>query len=305
LIASPVDAELAEIVWSGTASLRVRAHAAAGDTRCRTRIAPYSDNLGATPHQACRDTGCLGIMHEIYARTASRLFQSGERNSHIANRLAYARRIVATQIADFDRERRVARGLPARPTRNDGIAGRINQAMDSICSDSEASTWLTTLFRMIRGYVCRDNRSSGAWPLDIWAGEKSRIDGCMRLVGSASARAEITADIRQVLAIAEKVAGRSWVNASILHPLLTYTTPLTGAVCDTVTARQPHPVELISADDLRQRFWTLVSGGLDAQSSWVRAARDVMGRDPVSDVTDILDDLLPATKWSTPAARAR
>ena len=282
-----VDPGIAEVMWHGTTTPRLRAHHDYGTPVCPTRVAPYV--TGSSSHQVCRDDGCLGVMHEVYARTVSRLAQSTSQQA-ITSPMAYARRIVASQVADLERSRRVARGLPAKPTRADGIAGRINAALLASSGDDRGA-WLLVLFRMMRGYVCRDGHRSADWPVDMWAIEKTRHDGHLRLIGSTGARAEIARDIAAVLAESERVAGSGWVNDSILHPLLTVRVPWGDVVERSVAATEPSVEDHVLAGQVRSRYAVLTARGVGPQAAWLRAVRDTTGQDPVGDVWSVLDDL--------------
>ena len=283
-----LDPGIAELVWYGTEKLRLRAHLTYGTSSCPSRSTPYVGGFSGS--QVCRDDGCIGVMHEVYAGTVSRLSQSSAAHE-IASRLAYARRIVATQVADLERSRRVARGMPAKPTRSDGIAGRIIAALTADCPSQERAVWLTALFRMMRGYACRDQRTSSEWPLDMWAAEKTRIDGQLRLVGSTGVRAEVRGDIATVLNTSERIAGRRWVMDTILHPLLMVRVPLAEELERWIPALESPLVDHILAGQVQARFAELTAAGLDAQSAWRRSVRDITGQEPVDEVWTVLDDL--------------
>lgn len=281
-----VDSLLAEFVWFGTATLRRRAHAAAGQPACPTRVAPYTSAV-AVVHQLCRDSDCLGIMHEVYARVLGRLEQVGESLAMVAERPGYARRMVSSQVADHEREARVRRGLPAKPTRNDGIAGRVNGALNE-CVEA---TWLQTLFRVMRGYACRDGRTSSAWPVDVWTGEKSTHDGMLRGIGTAAARSEVLRDIQTVLRIASKVAGRAWVNDAILHPLQTCMLPL-DAEHDKAPAPEAQHADVVAISELRRQFQRLTLAGVPTEAALRQSSLEVLGAEPQCAIGDVLDDLI-------------
>jgi hypothetical protein len=286
-----VDDRLAELVWYGTARLRRRAHVAVGHAHCPTRGVPYAENEGRV-HQLCRDDGCLGIMHEVYVRAIQRLGDRRESMSPVKDRLGYARTIVSSQVADYERDGRVRRGLPAKPTRNDGIAARINVALDAKGVDEHQRHWFRMLFRMMRGYACRDDRRSAVWPVDAWAGEKSAVDGGLRVIGAAATRAELSADIGLVLATAEQVAGRRWADDAIRHPLLTFVGPLTEDHQRELVAGVVDPDDVIAVAALRSRFWSLLREGASAQEALDRSTDEVLGHRAECDVGDVLDDLL-------------
>ncbi|TDD60680.1 hypothetical protein E1263_10415 [Kribbella antibiotica] len=290
-----VDPLLAEFVWFGTATLRRRAHVAAGQPACPTRDAPYSSTI-AMVHQLCRDSDCLGIMHDVYARVLRRLEKLGKSLEMIAERPGYVRRIVESQVADCEREARVRRGLPAKPTRNDGAAGRVNEALDE-CTEAG---WLKTLFRMMRGYACRDGRASSAWPVDAWCNEKSSHDGVLRGIGTTTARAELMSDIQAVIQTAGRVAGKPWVNDQILHPLQTCLVPLDDAY-DRASSQQAQHADVVAVSDLRQRFRRLTLAGMPSDAALRQSALEVLGAEPQCAIGDVLDDLLiPALVQAQP-----
>ena len=66
-----LDPGIAELVWYGTEQLRLRAHLTYGTSSCPTRATPYIGGFSGS--QVCRDDGCIGVMHEVYAGTVSRL----------------------------------------------------------------------------------------------------------------------------------------------------------------------------------------------------------------------------------------
>ncbi|RZT17515.1 hypothetical protein EV649_5062 [Kribbella sp. VKM Ac-2569] len=281
-----VDQLLAEFVWSGTATLRRRAHLRVGQSTCPTRVAPYSTSV-ATVNQPCRDSDCLGIMHDVYARVLRRLGELDETLAMVTERPGYARRIVGSQAADCERDARVSRGLPAKPTRNDGIAGRINNAL----SEAAEAAWLQTLFRMMRGYACRDGRTGSAWPLDAWSTEKSSRDGALRGIGTAAARAELSRDIQTVLDVAARIAGRSWLNDAILHPLRTYVVPLEDGH-DAAMSYQTQHDDVVAISDLRHRFRRLTRTGVSTEAALRQSSLEVLGAEPLCAVGDVLDELL-------------
>ena len=289
-----LDPELASVVWWGTQTLRVRAHAARGARLCPTRFAPYgpADPLAQHTNLRCWEDGCLGIVHTIYAATSDRLARrAGSDRQAVADRLRYARTVVASQVAELDRARRVARGLPARPTRNDGIAGRINEALDAAAADPIEARWLVQLFRMIRGYVCRDNRASTAWPTDAWAAEKCKVDGGVRGLGTQAVRQEILDDIHTVLAESQRVAGRDWVNASILHPLLSVVDALTDEFSAQLTSRDPDPAEQAVLRQFTTRYAAHRRRGQHPAGAFRTASLEVFGQEPSGDLRDIIVDL--------------
>jgi hypothetical protein len=215
---------LAELIWQRTSSLRRSAHRAAGQARCWNRHAPYgpADPEGTRVRGDCLLAGCLDIVHDIYSAVEARLTPAPKREPNaydIRNHLRYANTVIGREVSDYDRRRRVAVGLPAKPTRTDGAAAAILLALTAAAADETAAGWLHALFRMMRSYVCLAQRPQG-WPLERWAAEKTLVDGIDRGVSGNAVRREISADITLVLRVAAEVAGSRWLHENILDPLL-------------------------------------------------------------------------------------
>jgi hypothetical protein len=247
---------LAELIWQRTSQLRRSAHRAAGQARCWNRHAPYgpADPDGTRVRGDCLLAGCLDIVHDIYSAVEVRLTPAPrpERNAYdIRNHLRYANTVISREVSDYERRRRVAVGLPAKPTRTDGAAAAVLAALTEVAADEPAAGWLHALFRMMRSYVCLPQRPQ-AWPLERWAVEKTLVDGTERGASSDAARREISADITLVLRVAAEVAGARWLHENILDPLLA------GGYVGQV-------------DD--QRLTSVSSGGLDEELIW-RLFRD-------------------------------
>lgn len=115
--AQPVDCDVAEVVWWGTHTLRLRAHSARGVSRCPTRVAPYSakDPEALRTNLRCREDGCLGIVHTVYVATTARL-------KHQTDGRVYRLPTGSATHVEWSHRRwpswttaRVARGLPESP----------------------------------------------------------------------------------------------------------------------------------------------------------------------------------------------
>lgn len=290
----PLDCEIAEVVWWGTQTLRVRAHAARGVSRCPTRVVPYSaaDPRAQHLHVRCWEDGCLGIVHAVYLTTLARLQRRATQDRlAVTDKLRYARRVVASQVAELDRAGRVSRGLPAKPTRSDGVPGRILAALRTSTEDPKRLEWLEQLFRMVRGFVCREHRRAAIWPTDMWAAEKSVVDGRFRALGTAVVRREIEGDIHEVLKIAREVAGDSWVAANILHPFLTVVGPLPEEFDIPGTEAEDDPTERAALVSFRARYAALRRAGWAPEAAFRQACAAVYGCDPRGAVADAIADL--------------
>jgi hypothetical protein len=215
---------LAELIWQRTSQLRRSAHRAAGQARCWNRHAPYgpADPDGTRVRGDCLLAGCLDIVHDIYSAVAPRLTPAPKRKRNaydIRNHLRYANTVIGREVSDYERRRRVAVGLPAKPTRTDGAAAAVLAALSEVAADETAADWLHALFRMMRSYVCLTQRPQG-WPLERWAVEKTLVDGIERSAVDDAVRREISSDITLVLRVAGHLAGARWLHENILDPLL-------------------------------------------------------------------------------------
>jgi hypothetical protein len=244
---------LAELIWQQTSRLRRSAHRAAGQARCWNRYAPYgpADPNGTRMRGDCLLAGCLDIVHDIYSAVEPRLTRASTRNPYdIRDHLGYANTVIGREVSDYERRRRVAVGLPAKPTRTDGAAAAILAALTEAAKDETAGSWLHALFRMMRSYVCLPHRAQG-WPLERWAVEKTLVDGIERSASGDAARREISVDITIVLRVSAEAAGARWLHDNILDPLLA-----TGYL-----------------DQVDDRLSAVSAGGLDEELVW-RLFRD-------------------------------
>lgn len=213
--------EVAVLLWPLTREVRDQLHGP--HTGCPTRRIPYSERdpdarwLSAT----CRAAGCLDHLHELLLATMNRLEHTDL--STVQDLPRFVSRVARNQLVELRRHERVAAGYPAKPTRTDGIPGRVCLALSSV-ADPASRSWFPVLFRILRAYPFAPGRTTATWPLDGLTAEKSGMDGRPRLIASRQARQEIADDIHAVLAIAEQVAGRDWVYDNITSPLLAYRT---------------------------------------------------------------------------------
>lgn len=288
-----LDRDLAQIVWWGTRTPRQRQHAASGLSRCPSRNVPYStaDPYAERLDERCWDDGCLGVMHEVYLATHQRLVQREQQTAMpVEVRLAYARRVVSSQVAELDRRSRVSRGVPAKPNRTDGVPGRVLTALDTVSADPVQRRWLAKLFILISCYVCRDNRRSQVWPTDMWGGEKSHIDGQVRAVGTRATRDEILDDIAAVLTTARQTASYAWVADNILHPFLAVVGPLPDDFDQHCAPEELAPEERLLVGQFRSRYAVLRQAHAPT-IAFRSACLEVYGCEPTGDVAEAIDDL--------------
>jgi hypothetical protein len=288
---------LAELIWQRTSSLRWSAHRAAGQARCWNRQAPYgsADPDGTRVRGDCLLVGCLDIVHDIYSAVEPRLTPAPKRERNaddIRNHLSYANTVIGREVSDYERRRRVAVGLPAKPTRTDGAAAAILAALTELAADETAGSWLHALFRMMRSYVCLPHRPQG-WPLERWAAEKTIVDGIERSANGDAARREISADITLVLRVSAEAAGARWLHDNILDPLLA------GGYVGQVDDR----LSVVSAGGLDEELiWRLfrdcyvdaLARGASRRQALTRSCRRVLGEDTpklTPRLRELLDDI--------------
>ena len=288
---------LAELIWQQTSRLRRSAHRAAGQARCWNRHAPYgpADPDGSRVRGDCLLAGCLDIVHDIYSAVEPRLTPAPrrERSYDIRNHMRYANTVIGREVSDYERRRRVAVGLPAKPTRTDGAAGAILAALTSGAADEMAADWLHALFRMMRSYVCLPYRPQG-WPLDRWSLEKTLVDGIERITGGETVRREISADITVVLRVAAEVAGARWLHENILDPLLAG--GYVGQVDDQVLTAVSHagPDEELIWRLFRDCYVDALARGASRRQALTRSCRRVLGEDTpklTPRLRELLDDI--------------
>jgi hypothetical protein len=287
---------LAELIWQRTSSLRRSAHRAAGQARCWNRQAPYgpADPDGTRVRGDCLLVGCLDIVHDIYSAVEPRLTPGPKRERYdIRNHLSYANTVIGREVSDYERRRRVAVGLPAKPTRTDGVAAAILAALTEAAADETAAGWLHVLFRMMRSYVCLAHRPQ-SWPLERWAGEKTLVDGIERSTSDDAARREISIDITLVLRVSAEVAGARWLHENILDPLL---------VGRSIGHVDDHRLTAVSPAGLDEELiWRLfrdcyvdaLARGASRRQALTRSCRRVLGEDTpklTPRLRELLDDI--------------
>lgn len=207
---------LADAVWVATRADRAAHHHPHG--HCPTRLAPYGteDPVAATVHSTCRGVGCLDLHHELLARVMRKLDDHRD-PAGIKNLSAYAYRMARTELVELKRAERTAVGFPAKPTRRDGAAGRVEAALEASGPDG---AWLATLFRILRAYPFSPTHVPGRWPVDGLAVERGQF-----FPDEPDQPAAVRRDIATVLTRAADLAGRSWVYDNLTLPLNASGTP--------------------------------------------------------------------------------
>lgn len=204
----------ATVVWNVTRHARHRLHEVVGAGSCRGP-APFGpkDRAARRPRQTCENVGCVDLFMDVLLSAHSALHvrfrpQDGDLPDAA---FAYLTTAVRSQLAELNRQARVARGGVAKPQRRDGTVGRIA----SVYKDR----WLLDVFRFLLGYVASLGGTASGWPVDVLTQRKNLWDGGERVVGSTRARAELRADVDQCLAVVRREAGVGWLYECLLLPL--------------------------------------------------------------------------------------
>lgn len=253
---------LAAAAWRTSTKERVqRFHA---QYFCPTRNIPYSDlDPAATQvHGACRAGGCLDYFHELLTRVLHKL----ARRTHVKQLASYATRVAQAEIVELRRAERTAMGFAARPTRTDGVPGRVAQALDA----QDPTGWLRRLFRIMRSCPFSPHHVPGQWPIEGLRAELQQhhpaADDCAQ---------RIRQDIKQVMRIATEIAGKDWVYEQLTLPVIT------GRAAAPLPSEPPaqDSVELdeVLHAQLRGAYTAARSAGMSPHTALARAAMQVTG----------------------------
>ncbi len=259
-------APVAEAAWSAAHDERSRLHPS---TRCPTHNAPYGDKdpWGERLHPQCQTTGCLDLHHELMERMINQVRKSTARAPErtIHRHKAYLSRVATTQLVELSRAARVKLGFPAKPTRDDGAAGRVTRAL----SEEPRGPWLVILFRILRAYPFTQNHTTAQWPLGGFAEE------CGKVLGTPLPTAEeIKADINHVLHVARSLLGNAWVHDNIILPLRSH--------APTLELFEEYPSESDTTDSLMAWQLTathrkLLAQGMASEDALRRAFKRIYG----------------------------
>ncbi|HMR47748.1 MAG TPA: hypothetical protein PKE40_00735 [Arachnia sp.] len=185
---------------------------------CPTRAVPYgpADPFARRVREICTTSGCLDLHHDLIARILAKVDVA---DSRIADLKAYAYRIASHELVDLKRAERAGRGLPSKPGRSDGVAGRVIAELDA--PDQVHRAWLIVLFRILRSYPFSPYHVPGRWPVDGLVEQRTEV-----LPDEPSSASTVRREIRHVLATATIVAGHDWVYTNITLPLCAHGAPL-------------------------------------------------------------------------------
>jgi hypothetical protein len=204
----------ADLVWAVTRQARSALHATYLAGICRSP-APFGqgDPGARLPREACEHVGCIDLFMDVWTHGHAAMHTrfGNQADPVTADALAYLATCARSQLADLNRQQRVARGGVAKPQRRDGTVGRIARCF--------GDPWLADLFRFLLGYAAAAGNPAEDWPLDVLTQRKNAWDKADRSVGSATARAEMRTDVENCLAVVRREAGDGWLYESILLPL--------------------------------------------------------------------------------------
>ncbi|CAM5623243.1 hypothetical protein STENM223S_03583 [Streptomyces tendae] len=244
----------ADIVWSVTRRARQALHDVHGSVPCHRR-APFgdADRRARRPREVCEGVGCVDLFMEVWIpahRAMHARFRFCEPVPSAA--LAYLTSSARSQLAELNRQSRVARGGVARPQRRDGTVGRVAASYDD--------PWLADLFRFLLGYAAAPGRQTGTWPLDALTCRKNIWDGGGRVPGTGAAREELRADVESCLRVVREVAGAGWLHDCLLLPMANRGGPATVPADDCLP---PEPDATASDDRLTEGATAVLRDLLD------------------------------------------
>lgn len=273
---------VAEATWSATRDeRRARFHRGAP---CPTRVAPYgaTDPYARRVHELCAQSGCMDLVHDVIARVLKKLDTTPGK---IDDPAAYTFQIASRELIEVKRSTRSNSGFPARPSRNDGVAARVNAELET--RSDHRGAWLISLFRILRAYPFSTHHVPGRWPVDGLVEERAA-----QLPGEPQSRTVVRREIAEVIAIATLIAGHDWVYTNITLPLHAHGNQAELQECNDGT-----DVDLESAIlgvRLREAYLHHRTAGLSTQDSFTRAAVEATGLTApaiTSDLAAALDEL--------------
>lgn len=257
---------VAEAAWGATREERkTRFH---NGYPCPTRTVPYgaANRDGHLAHERCVLSGCLDLFHDVVVHVLIKL--GAEEESAVDNPAAFSFRIASRELVEVKRNERSHSGFPAKPTRNDGVAGRVNAALDSHHDDHGA--WLVALFRILRSYPFSSQHVPGRWPVEGLAQERAR-----RLPRETSSPEIVRLEISQVMSIATTVAGPDWVYTNLTLPI--QASGARAELPDTLASPSEDVETRILCGRLRETYQHLRRAGLTPQQAFADAALQVTG----------------------------
>ncbi|MER7488369.1 hypothetical protein ABTY20_21155 [Streptomyces sp. NPDC126497] len=218
----------ADLVWGITRQTRHMLHEACRSGPCH-HPAPFgtADPAAVRPRDVCEGVGCVDLFMEVWIPAHSAMHARFRTHGPVPGpAFAYLTSSARSQLAEWNRRGRVARGGVARPQRRDGTVGRI--------AASYEDPWPAGVFRFLLGYAASPGPRPGTWPLDVLTCRKNAWDGGDRVPGSRAARAELRADVEACLAVVRRVAGVGWLHDCLLLPLANRGGGLSAPVDDDV-----------------------------------------------------------------------
>ncbi len=261
------EQRMAEAAWLATRDdRRARVHR---NGFCLTKVAPYGgdDPLASRVHDVCRDSGCLDLLHELLARMLAKLGPDGSATA-ISDTGAYYYRVATRELVEIKRGERTALGFPAKPTRLDGAAGRVDAALRA--GDETSGEWLGSLLRIMLAYPYSPHHVAGRWPVDGLATERAH-----HYPHEADQPDAVRHDIATVLACATDVAGRQWVYDNLTLPLNS-SGPST-AIPETMAVEPRDETHALTGRLLAQAYRKHRAKGLAKRDAFTAAVLEVTG----------------------------
>lgn len=256
---------VAHAVWKETRS--ERSHRYHRGLYCPTRVAPYStdDPYGRAIHEFCAASGCVDLLHDVIARVLTKLDAS---TKPVVNVAAFCYRVARRELVEVKRAERTKAGFSARPSRSDGVAGRVDAALQD--TGNGTADWLVALFRILRAYPYSPTHIPGRWPVEGLMQERET-----RLPCEASSPEIVRAEIAHVLRVATTVAGYQWVYDNLTFPLHAHGAD--SELPETLSAPLEDRETTILSARLKESYQRLRLAGLSREEALNRAALTVTG----------------------------
>lgn len=176
-----------------------------------------------------------------------------------------------TELVEWHRSARVSQGFPAKPSRSDGVAGRVVLALGEGLPGEHG--WLVALFRIMRSYPFSPDHVCGRWPLEGLCAERLHHFPDQP-VGPETVRHEI----EWVMTVARRVAGPQWVYDNLVMPLTS-----NGATCplpEDHACDEELDVESLLSRWLRVSYLRHRTAGLARHTALRLASLKVTGLEP-------------------------
>lgn len=257
--------DVSAAMWIALRPLRDFHHRGAGTRHCPSAPSAAVGMLAGAPVPAACEP-CYDLLVDAGQHLARRAAHLDVATDPPAYAAAATRRLAADRVRAANAEL----GGLSRPDRRTGVPGRIAHAL----RPGPDGGWYDTLLTLILAASCaRAPVPTQVWSYESFAAAKAAHTGRT----DPGVHAEIAGDVRAVLAIAEQVAGRDWVDAHVHAPLrgrgLMFAIGGTDREPQVLAGRPRDP----AAAGLTASFWRRLPVNGDAVAAVAAAVADLGG----------------------------